>query len=155
MPCPHEALIRVSLPAGTVRRPWLRNRASQGLLGEGLRFFYGKLKHIRSSEINVSSVRPSPALSSFNSTEDRIAPGHPIRQIEGVSRNSVCVRADERGPLRQLAWPRVRQGLIFGGALHFPLGCHRARPSIPPEQLILALLMKAFFVLCLERNLWE
>jgi transposase len=76
---------------------------------------------------------PSPALFSFISTEDRIPEQHPIRRIRD--------QAD-----------RALDGL---NPTFSTLYSTEGRPSIPPEQLILALLLQAIYGLRSERLLLE
>ena len=76
---------------------------------------------------------PSPSLFSFISTEDRIPLNHPIRRI------------------RALAYGALDRLNSTFGTLYSTEG----RPSIPPEQLILALLLQAIYGLRSERLLLE
>jgi len=76
---------------------------------------------------------PSPALFSFISTEDRIPASHPIRRIRAL----------------------VHRTLDRLNRTFFTLYSTEGRPSIPPEQLILALLLQAFYGLRSERLLLE
>ena len=78
-------------------------------------------------------LEPSPSLLSFISTEDRIPLNHPIRRIRALAHGAL----DRLNP-------------TFG-----TLYSSEGRPSIPPEQLILALLLQAIYGLRSERLLLE
>jgi transposase len=76
---------------------------------------------------------PSPALFSFISTEDRIPERHPIRRIRDLAGRAL----DRLNPTFSTLYST------------------EGRPSIPPEQLILALLLQAIYGLRSERLLLE
>jgi len=74
------------------------------------------------------------ALFSYVDVEARIRPGHPLRQIREIA-NAALVALDE--DFEQLYPPRL------------------GRPSIPPERLLRAMLLQAFYGIRLERQLME
>lgn len=76
---------------------------------------------------------PSPVFFSFFSTEDRFPTTHPIRRIKDLA-----IRTLDR----------------LNGTFA-TLYSTEGRPSIPPEHLILALLLQAFYGLRFERLLLE
>jgi len=74
------------------------------------------------------------ALFSYVDVEARIRPGHPLRQIRTIA-NAALLALD--GDFEQLYPPRV------------------GRPSIPPERLLRAMLLQAFYGIRSERQLME
>ncbi|MGH3515502.1 MAG: IS5 family transposase [Pseudonocardiaceae bacterium] len=74
-----------------------------------------------------------PVLFSYLSTEDRIPADHPLRVI------------------RQLVEPILQELSPRWTALYAPIG----RPSIPPEQLLRALLLQILYTIRSERQLME
>lgn len=74
------------------------------------------------------------ALFSYVDVEARIRPGHPLRQIREIA-NAALVALDE--DFEQLYPPRL------------------GRPSIPPERLLRAMLLQAFYGIRSERQLME
>lgn len=73
------------------------------------------------------------SLFSYVSLEDRVPPDHPLRTIRRVVNDVLC---DLSGEFEKLY---SRTG----------------RPSIPPEQLLRALLLQAFYTIRSERQLME
>lgn len=80
------------------------------------------------------SERGTGALFSYVDVEVRIRPGHPLRQIREVA-NAALSALD--GDFEHLYPPR------------------RGRPSIPPERLLRAMLLQAFYGIRSERLLME
>ncbi len=79
------------------------------------------------------SDRRSGALFSYVNLEQRVPSGHPLRVIRGISNEALGSMSD-----------------AFG-ALYASTG----RPSIPPEMLLRALLLQAFYGVRSERQLME
>lgn len=77
--------------------------------------------------------RDQGGLFSYVDPEARIPAGHPLRQV----------RALVREVLKELSWSL---GKLYS---------HEGRPSIPPEQLLSALLLQAFYGVRSERQLME
>lgn len=75
----------------------------------------------------------SGSLFSYVGLEDRVPQGHPLREIRRISGD---VLGDMSGAF---------------DAAYAPLG----RPSIPPERLLRALLLQAFYTIRSERQLME
>ncbi len=76
---------------------------------------------------------PQPEMFSYIDLESRIPKRHPIREI--------CRIVDQTLPLLEPAFEQIYSG--------------RGRPSIPPEQLIRALLLQIFYTTRSERQLME
>lgn len=76
---------------------------------------------------------PQPSMFSYIDLESRIPKKHPIRKIRRI--------VDEALPALEPAFERMYSD--------------RGRPSIPPEQLIRALLLQIFFTIRSERQLME
>jgi Transposase domain (DUF772) len=79
------------------------------------------------------SDRRSGALFSYVNLEKRVPSGHPLRVIRGIANDALVSMSD-----------------AFG-ALYASTG----RPSIPPEMLLRALLLQAFYGVRSERQLME
>ena len=75
----------------------------------------------------------SGSLFSYVDLEDRVAQNHPLRAIRAIVNEALVMLADDFS------------------ALYSPIG----RPSIPPEKLLRAMLLQAFYSIRSERQLME
>lgn len=77
--------------------------------------------------------RSSGNLFSYVDLEERVPPGHPLRAIRGIVNDVLAALSGEFEELYS----------------------HTGRPSIPPEKLLRALLLQAFYTIRSERQLME
>jgi transposase len=75
----------------------------------------------------------SGSLFSYVSIEERIPAGHPLRRVQKLADQAI----DRLNPT------------------FYELYAAEGRPSVPPEQLLLASLLQAFYGICSERLLLE